>query len=247
MLGDLHEVAHQVEELLPRGQRIHQPAPASATVLGCFRCSIRPLAIVTAFPSCPGSRSTTASARSSSSSPVTVRPSSVTIVIGFVSLLDHLRRVEDRFDQLNVGHVLADRGQIGAKGRGCAGSLGDVAPGARESRLVENQRTPADITQPASLSGQRRGIFAAQLRLNHPRRGNAVRAGDQDDRQENRRDKVTHQIDLSRVAILLDWLDASHHRVDSILTAAHTTSSVGVVFLESGNKRRGIDRNGNRV
>ena len=84
---------------------------------------------------------------------------------------------------------------------GCTGSLTDVTPGARESRLVEDQRTSADITQPAGVSGQRRGIFPTQLRLDHPRRGNTVRAADQDGNRENRRHQVTHQGGLSRSAI----------------------------------------------
>ena len=115
MLGDLHEVAHQVEELLPRGQRIHQPGrhQRRSSVVPLFDPA---LGDHNGFSVLPGiakhHRVGTLLEQQPGHGSAIVRDDRH----GFVSLLDHLRRVEDRFDQLNVGHVLADRRQDQGRG-----------------------------------------------------------------------------------------------------------------------------------
>ena len=116
MLGDLHEVAHQVQKLLPRGQRITKPTGMSDDPL-VARCSIVFLEIVSDFPVLPGVASTTMRrpffGQQTADGPSVISDDRDRLV----SLFDGLRWLEDRLDQLRVGEVLSQlrsgRGQDG--------------------------------------------------------------------------------------------------------------------------------------
>ena len=146
------------------------------------RSSIRSLAIATGLPSWAGSRRT-----------IGVGPllgqqaGDRPAVVGgdrdrLVTLLDDLRRLEDRLDELGVGSALADRGQVGPEGRrGRIGLLVDVALRASQGRLVEHQGAAAGVAELAGVARQRGRVLAAELLIERGRRcrwNGIIRAGD---------------------------------------------------------------------
>ena len=99
-----------------------------------------------------------------------VRPSSVTIVTvsyAFLIVFDGSRIASTISD---VGDILTDRRQVRAERWHGAAVFTEVAPGAHEGRLIEDQSTAASITQAAGIAGQYGRVFPAEFRLQKSRR-----------------------------------------------------------------------------
>ena len=176
MLGDLHEVAHEVEELLPGAKRIDQAA----------RHDRRPPSALMFDPP-PGDRDWLALLagifQDQGVGPLLDEQAGEGPAIvggdgdGLISLLDRLRRLEDPLDQLDVGHILSECGQVRPEGRGRVGSFVDVTLGASKSRLIEDQGSATGVTQASGIARQRRRVFPAELlveRAGHADRGMIV-------------------------------------------------------------------------
>ena len=118
------------------------------------RCSIWFFEILISLSAWPGSRRITASGRSSASSPLMVRPSSVTIVTvsyPFLIVFDG-SRIDSTI--VRIVHILAQRGQVGAQRGGRTAPFTEMALGAREGWLIKNEGSSAGITQASGIAGQ---------------------------------------------------------------------------------------------
>jgi hypothetical protein len=197
ILGDLHEVSREVEELLPGAQRIDQPGrhdrrPPPALLLDPPPDDRDRLAILTrvANDDC---------VRPILSQQTGDGPS---IVGGdrdrLVSLPDRLRRLQDPLDQLDVGHLLTQCGQVRPEGWGRVRSFVYVTPSAREGRLIEDQGAAPGVAQASGVARQPRGIFPAELLVERPRhsgRGTAIPAGDHHHSLQDRRHEGANHVD----------------------------------------------------
>ena len=115
LLGDLDQVADQVEELLPVRELVRPAPPASATARPSSAPRSPRRGIATTAPPRPGSRSSTASGRSPARMPVSVAPLRTRNGHGLEPRTDLFRGVEDRLNNVLIGPGAADRGQIGAE------------------------------------------------------------------------------------------------------------------------------------
>ncbi len=194
-LGDLHEVSHQVEELLARSECIDQPG----------RHQRRP-ALAPLLDPAPGDRDRLAAlsgvaedhdvgpllGQQAGDGPAVLRGDRDRLV----SRLDCLGRLQDRFDEVDVGRRLSQSGQVGAEPRRRVGWLAQVALGAGEGRLKEDQRSASGIAQAAGIAGQRRRVLSAELlveRSRHARRGIAIlECGQCHGQQDGRHQGVDH-------------------------------------------------------
>ena len=170
VLGDFHQVPHQVEELLARGHRIDQPGrhqrrPARSTLLDVPPGNRDGLAVAGGVAE--DDRVGAFLGQQAGDRPAVVGGDRHRLI----TFLDDLRRLEDRLDEISGGDVLADRGEVGAEGRRRrVGLLADVAAGAGQGRLVEHQGAAAGVAELPGVIRQRGWVLAAELRLEWGRR-----------------------------------------------------------------------------
>ena len=159
LLGDLHQVSHQVEELLPRAQVVHQARrhDRRAAVLALLDLGLRDrdrLAVLRGVP------------EHDRVGPILAqqprhRPPVVDVHRdGLIALLDRLRGIQDRLDEIHVGDVFPQRGQVGPEGG--SSLLTDMALRAGQRGLIENRRPAPGVPQPAGVRGEGGGGLTAQ-------------------------------------------------------------------------------------